>query len=174
MSSPSPTGLPPIVSLSNSGFQLLKVRRSFLSARNSTLGDALAHGRCHPGHRAIVILCLQNVNLVHSIATAEYPRAFVAKSIRNLLTDQSRAAQRRVAAIQNYGMVAPRSYQEPRIIHEVLEGLTAEERAMLYRRFWYQQSLGEIAEAQGLPYSTVAKRMFRLLAKLREQVGDVQ
>lgn len=121
------------------------------------------------------MLRLQDVNLVHSIATAEYPRAFVAKSIRNLLTDQSRAAQRRVVAMQNYyGLVAPRSYQRSMMIHEVLEGLTAEEREMLYRRFWYGQSLGEIAEAQGLSYSTVAKRIFRLLAKLREQIGDVQ
>jgi RNA polymerase sigma factor (sigma-70 family) len=120
------------------------------------------------------MLRLQDVNLVNSIATAAYPRAFVAKSIRNLLTDHSRAVQRRVTAMQNYELVAPRWYERPMMIHEVLEGLTAEEREMLYRRFWYGERLGEIAKAQGLPYSTVAKRMFRLLAKLREQIGDVQ
>lgn len=120
------------------------------------------------------MLRLQDVNIVHTIATAEYPRAFVAKSIRNLLTDQNRAAQRRITAMQNYGLVGPGLYDQPMIIHQVLEGLTAEEREMLYRRFWYRQSLGEIAQAQRLPYSTVAKRMFRLLAKLRVQIGDVQ
>ena len=120
------------------------------------------------------MLRLQDASLVHSIANAQYPRAFVARSIRNLLADQSRAAQRRAAAMENYDLVAPRSSPRPMMIHEVLETLTAEEREMLYRRFWYGQTLGEIAEALGLPYSTVAKRMFRLLAKLRQQVGDVQ
>jgi RNA polymerase sigma factor (sigma-70 family) len=76
--------------------------------------------------------------------------------------------------MQNYELVAPQWYEGPTIIDEILEGLTAEERETLYRRFWNGDSLGEIAKAQGLPYSTVAKRMFRLLAKLREQIGDVQ
>jgi RNA polymerase sigma factor (sigma-70 family) len=120
------------------------------------------------------MLRLQDPNLVHAIGSAEYPRAFVARSIRNLLTDQRRAAQRSVAAMRNYAAAAPWLSPPLREVHEVLEGLTAEEREMLYRRFWYGQSLGEIAAAQRLPYSTVAKRMFRLLAKLRSQIGHVQ
>ena len=117
---------------------------------------------------------LQDAQVLREIANAQYPRAFVAKSIRNLLTDQSRAAQRSKSAIEDYGYLTPRLIPGPMMIHEVLDGLTAEEREMLYRRFWYGQSLGEIAEIQGLPYSTVAKRMFRLLAKMRELLGNVQ
>lgn len=120
------------------------------------------------------MLRLQDPKLAGAIASAEYPRAFVARSIRNLLTDRTRASQRRDAAMQSYGMVAPRSTGGPAMIHDVLEGLTADEREMLYRRFWYGQSIAEIAAAQALPYSTVAKRLFRLLAKLRVQIENVQ
>lgn len=55
-------------------------------------------------------------------------------------------------------------------VEQLLAGLSDAELLLLRLRFWENLSFGEIAQRMGMPYSTVAVRMFRLLRRLRSQL----
>src|ERR1051325_6513256 len=124
-----------------------------------------------------VMLRLQSAERVTEVAAAEVPRAYLATIMRNLIADRYRAGARRASAYENYRAAFAEPHEIPiSRLMELLGGLTADERTLLYRRFWEGRTIGEIAGADKLPYSTVAKRLFRITAKLRERLikPDVQ
>jgi len=51
-----------------------------------------------------------------------------------------------------------------------LDALSTADRALLTQKFWSGMDINEIAEEMRLPYSTVAKRLFRAIAKLRQRL----
>ena len=55
-----------------------------------------------------------------------------------------------------------------RIIEEFLDTLTAENRVIFMRRYWFAGSYQEIAELTGLSEKNVSVRLTRIRAKLRE------
>lgn len=56
------------------------------------------------------------------------------------------------------------------LLEREFDSLSASDRELLMKRFWSDMGISEIAESMALPYSTVAKRLFRASAKLRERM----
>lgn len=52
-----------------------------------------------------------------------------------------------------------------------LDGLTAEERALFYRKYYYLQSTGQIAAELGMTVRAVEGRLYRLRKRLRDALG---
>jgi RNA polymerase sigma factor (sigma-70 family) len=117
----------------------------------------------------VVMLRLQNLERVREVAASGFPRAYLATMMRNLIVDRYRAGARRASAYETYKNAFTGSHDVPvSRLMELLGKLTTDERTLLYRRFWEGRTIAEIAEADKLPYSTVAKRIFRITGKLRE------
>ena len=55
-------------------------------------------------------------------------------------------------------------------LNRFLAGLTQQERYVFVRRYWYLDSLGDIAEKTGLSGSKVASMLFRLRGRLKKQL----
>ncbi len=58
------------------------------------------------------------------------------------------------------------------MIERFLDGLSAENRAIFLRRYWYADSLGEIARRTGLSEKAVGARLARLRGRLREYLAQ--
>lgn len=55
-------------------------------------------------------------------------------------------------------------------LNRFLAGLTQQERYVFVRRYWYLDSLGDIAEKTGFSGSKVASMLFRLRGRLKKQL----
>ena len=53
----------------------------------------------------------------------------------------------------------------------ILATLTSDDRELIRLKFWEGLKIGEIAKAIGVPYSTVAVRLFRLQATLKRRIS---
>ena len=86
-------------------------------------------------------------------------------------------AERRLSAVPT-GMVAAdpparderAAREEAAEILEAVRGLSEDKRLVLVLHFWLDYSIGQIAEALGLPSGTVASRLSRGLAELRPEL----
>ena len=56
------------------------------------------------------------------------------------------------------------------IINRFLETLSYEDKFVFMRRYWYADSLPEIAEMSGMSYSSVAVRLHRVKGKLKKRL----
>jgi RNA polymerase sigma factor (sigma-70 family) len=59
---------------------------------------------------------------------------------------------------------------EVRAIRALLREIDEDDRELLRERFWVGKSIAEIAAMRGVPYSTVAVRLFRLYRELRNRL----
>jgi RNA polymerase sigma factor (sigma-70 family) len=58
------------------------------------------------------------------------------------------------------------------VLAAALEMLSQEEREVLRMRFWSNKSIAEIAAQTNMSYSATAVRLFRILHRLRKQLGE--
>lgn len=130
----------------------------------------LANGRVPAADRDDVIqdvlVRIRNPSVFETIHTSRVPHAYVMRMISNRAADLIRR-RRPLVPLQRETATATNPHEASEV-GSVLSSATPEERELLYMRFWLGLSLGEIATELGLPYSTVAKRLFRLLSRLRQ------
>lgn len=128
-----------------------------------------------------VALKLQTVDALSRMRAARSPEGYAFMMIRNASIDLiRRRSHQPISFIEGYDTPDPTPIQdqvlERRVLQDeltaVLDRLSDSDRLLLTLRFWEELSIAEIAERFGMPYSTVAVRMFRLLRRLRAQLNQ--
>jgi len=130
-----------------------------------------------------VLLKLQSIELIRRLRSMSSPAGYLAVAIRNAVRDLGRRHRLDQQALARLGLdlaleaedqkeTAERSQDRGAALKQALRSLSRAERLMLRMRFWRNQSIGDIAKFYGLPYSTVAVRLFRLLRRLRDYMQD--
>ena len=66
--------------------------------------------------------------------------------------------------------IGPDSAETPAGLAALVQALPREKRLVVVLRYWLDYSLDEIAEALEIPFGTVASRLSRALAELREEL----
>ena len=71
------------------------------------------------------------------------------------------------------GPIAPALLRQERqqALHRALEALSAQERRIFYRKYYYRQSTAQIAAELGMTARAVEGRLYRIKAKLRRMLG---
>jgi RNA polymerase sigma factor (sigma-70 family) len=115
------------------------------------------------------LIRLRKPKVLAAIREARYPAAYIARIMRNEAIDRQRRAPPHETIGPDIAAPAEDDDRERRVrrLDELLRDLTVEERQLLDARFFRQLQIGQIAAEYGEPYSAVAKRLFRLIAKLR-------
>ena len=107
-------------------------------------------------------------------------RPWIGQLTRRLAIDRLRAASREqpgaeaVEAVQQGADSALERIELALGVHDALATLPEHCREILDRFFAHEQSYQEIAAALEIPMGTIASRISRCLAKLREQLGEAQ
>ena len=126
-----------------------------------------------------VALKLQIIDAISRMRAARSPEGYAFMMIRNASIDlMRRRAHQPVSLIEGHDTLDPTPMQDQVLerrlrqdeLTAVLDGLSDSDRLLLTLRFWEELSIAEIAERFGMPYSSVAVRMFRLLRRLRAQL----
>lgn len=125
-----------------------------------------------------VLLKLQDPAFITRLRNTRAPAAYIVVSLRHAATDIARVRARERVKMARYGLslLTPQlgpSGRETRLteLGAALARLSEDERALLRLRFWRDLSIAQIAEQQGVTYSTMAVRLFRLLRKLRSEIA---
>ncbi len=105
-----------------------------------------------------------------AIRSASAPNAYLFKLVRNAAIDTVRRNSR-LTPLEERAVSTVEQSDAAVDVRAAMEMLAPEERELLVLRFWEGMSLAQIATTKGLPYSTVAKRFFRLMSRLRMQMG---
>jgi len=116
-----------------------------------------------------LLMRIREPRIFHAIRSARAPHAYVMKIARNLAIDHVRRMSHQVSLERDTRSAEPPSSFQAEV-RELLGTLTKDEQLMLRLRFWEEREIAEIARIVDLPYSTVAKRLFRIVAKLRNRM----
>jgi len=117
------------------------------------------------------------------LAGYDDPEAWVRTVAWRLAANQFRSARRRLAALTRLGRPDPAPPPSPDAVAVIaaLRRLSRDQRAAVVMHYLQQMSVGEIAEASGVPVGTVKARLARartalapLLADTSEEVHDVR
>jgi len=54
---------------------------------------------------------------------------------------------------------------------QALAGLSQRDRALFYRKYWYQQSMAQIAAETGMTLRAAEGRLYRIRKRLQEALG---
>ena len=127
-----------------------------------------------------MLLKLQNVEMIRRLRLSRSPVGYLIVTIRNVANDRARHRRMERDSLARLGLelfsVTVGESNENRdesidTLNRYFRLLKHDEKSLLKLRFWNNLSMGQIAEKLGLPYSTVAVRMFRLLKRLRDSVS---
>jgi RNA polymerase sigma-70 factor (ECF subfamily) len=123
-----------------------------------------------------VLLKLQSPDALRRMRASGSPGGYATVMVRNAAVDAIR--RRATAAPQGE---PPTTFEAPdealdararqAAVVDLLDSLAASDRLLLRLRFWEDLSIADIAGRLGMPYSTIAVRLFRLLRRLRSQMG---
>jgi RNA polymerase sigma factor (sigma-70 family) len=86
---------------------------------------------------------------------------------RDSLTDPTPTALEFLLAEEDL----PRRQLQVERLRTELGRMAPDERRVVRERFWEGRSIREIADGLGVPYATVASRLYRLLGRLRARLG---
>ncbi|MDQ3282206.1 MAG: sigma-70 family RNA polymerase sigma factor [Acidobacteriota bacterium] len=114
-----------------------------------------------------------NTATLHAIRKATAPNAYLFRLMRNAAIDTVRRNSR-LAPLEDRVSSTSEQFELAVDVRAAMNTLSAEEQEMVVMRFWEGLTLAQIAVAKGLPYSTVAKRFFRLIGRLRSQMQNEQ
>jgi len=123
-----------------------------------------------------VLLKLQSPDALRRMRAARSPEGYAVVMVRNAAVDAIR--RRATAAVIAEPVVvewpdeALDRQEQQAAVAEVVDALGESDRLLLTLRFWEDLSIAEIARRLGMPYSTIAVRLFRLLRRLRNQPGS--
>lgn len=127
-----------------------------------------------------VLVKLQSAESLARLRAARSPEGYAVVMVRNAAVD---AVRRRSAVTTATDRIEEQPGSAPRpdevldrrarseAVRTVLDELEDSERLLLNLRFWEDLSIAEIARRFGMPYSTIAVRMFRLLRRLRDRLA---
>lgn len=122
-----------------------------------------------------VLLKLQSPEALQRMRASRSPEGYATVMVRNAAID---AVRRRATAVAKdeppvfEGADEALDTQAQRAaVVDMLDSLAASDRLLLRLRFWEDLSIADIARRLGMPYSTVAVRLFRLLRRLRSHMG---
>jgi len=130
-----------------------------------------------------VLLKLQSIELIRRLRSMSSPAGYLAVAIQNAVRDLGRRRRLDQQALARLGLdlvleaeeqqeTTERPQDRRAALKQALRGLSRDERLLLRMRFWRSQSIGDIAKFDGVSYSTVAVRLFRLLRRLRDYMQD--
>jgi len=123
-----------------------------------------------------VLMKLQSPGVLRRLRAARAPAGYLAVMVRHAATDliRRRAAplgttQRVEEGARDLSTVLEGLDREKRVaaLRQVVARLSDGDRLLLRLRFWEEMSMADIARRLGVPYSTVAVRLFRMLRRLR-------
>lgn len=126
-----------------------------------------------------VLLKLLVEDNLRAAAGSNSPGIYIAHMIRNEALDfLRRKVREEVASLQieteTAAVPAADEITEENELYARLDAefamLPPSDRLLLAKKFWDGMDIGDIASQMNLPYSTVAKRLLRAVAKLRERL----
>jgi RNA polymerase sigma factor (sigma-70 family) len=130
-----------------------------------------------------VLIKLQSPDVLRRLRSARAPSGYLAVMVRHAAIDfiRRRATSRDAAepiegGSEDLNAVLYGLDHEKRLVvlRKVVARLSDADRLLLQLRFWDEMSIAGIARQFGMPYSTVAVRLFRMLRRLRADLdgGD--
>jgi RNA polymerase sigma factor (sigma-70 family) len=150
-------------------------RRVELMAREYIFSAALSHSDAEDIAQS-TLLKLQRKTIWRRLRTARSIQGYLHTMVRNQAIDLLRHRSVERAWLDTLsgepleedagGVPEPSASMEK--LRGLLAALSVEEKKLLRWRFWDGLGLDEISDQLGVPYSTAAGRMFRLLNKLRQ------
>lgn len=125
-----------------------------------------------------VLIKLLDEQTLHAAAGSNSPGIYIAHMIRNEALDflrrRTREEYMQEALTQDVVDTTANREFENAAVSELfarlaceIDSLSVPDRNVLARKFWDGMDIDEIATEMHLPYSTVAKRLFRAVARLR-------
>jgi RNA polymerase sigma factor (sigma-70 family) len=126
-----------------------------------------------------VLTKLQSTEVLRRLRAARAPAGYLAVMVRHAATDLIRrqaapsgATQRIEEGVGDLSAVLEGLDREKRVavLRQVVARLSDGDRLLLRLRFWEEMSMADIARRLGVPYSTIAVRLFRMLRRLRVEL----
>ena len=123
-----------------------------------------------------ILLRLQQPATLRRFLASRSPKGYATVMVRNAAIDAMRRKRRWVPVsedliwIEDSPEAVLQEVERQSAIRAALRQLSDSDRELLRMRFWSEMSIADIARKLNEPYSTVAVRMFRLLARLRVQL----
>ncbi|MDQ3282208.1 MAG: sigma-70 family RNA polymerase sigma factor [Acidobacteriota bacterium] len=127
-----------------------------------------------------VIMKLLDVHVLLTAAGSSSPGVYIARMIRNAALDHMRRrahdftsnAESLTENISESTHDFDNAHTRSRFdqLATSLEALSPSDRELLNQKFWNDLSIEEISAHMALPYSTVAKRLFRAVSRLRARM----
>jgi RNA polymerase sigma-70 factor (ECF subfamily) len=128
-----------------------------------------------------VALKLQTADALARMRAARSPEGYAFVMVRHAAIDLERRRSHESGSLSLDSHDAPDPAPAQDLVLErrlrqdqlklALDGLADSDRLLVRLRFWENLSIAQIAARLGMPYSTVAVRMFRLLRRLRSRLG---
>ena len=117
-----------------------------------------------------IVIRLDDARFQAAVREATSTYAYLVRVVRNTAFDVLRQRSRFVALEQHRGVeTIP---EAGIIVGGLVATLPASDRELLRKRYWEKMTISELAAESGLPYSTVAKRLFRIVESLRNRVRE--
>lgn len=118
----------------------------------------------------LTLVRLQERTVLEAVRSARAPQAYLLVIIRNMARDQLRRVSRETVLTDQWP--APARSGLPLDVRRIIESLDPQDQLLLHGVFIEGKTFAEIAAEIGLPYSTVAKRVFRLVAQVRRMYQE--
>lgn len=125
-----------------------------------------------------VLIKLQSPDVLRRLRAARAPSGYLAVMVRHAAIDLIRRRTTLRDAVEpieensDLNAVLDGLDQEKRValLRHVVGQLSDADRLLLRLRFWDEMSIADIARQFGMPYSTIAVRLFRMLRRLRREL----
>ena len=123
-----------------------------------------------------ILVKLQSPEALRRLRAARSPSGYLTVMVRNAAIDLIRrqaSSQDPIPPVEeapgdpNAALGGLDHQRRVEALRLVMTRLSESDRLLLRLRFWEEQSIAEIAIQFGMPYSTIAVRLFRLLRRLR-------
>jgi RNA polymerase sigma factor (sigma-70 family) len=121
---------------------------------------------------------LQSSDTLRRVSASGSPQAYAYIMMRNIRIDAVRKARYQrmgTTLVLESEVFDPQDEIQDRIraatVRRLIQELDDGDKELIWLRFWEDMTMADIARRLNQPYPTVAVRMFRLLRRLREQLG---
>lgn len=112
------------------------------------------------------------ISRAHTLRNEEFAGTWIYRIMMNEAVNFVRRNRREYTEVQEDMLSKEDSYQDIDL-HQAIEALTEEERALITLRFFEDLTIEQVASVMNLNLSTTKSRLYRILEKLKLTLGEV-